>query len=104
MIDRHERRRVDRFRGTGLVSRDGVSLGAVDYDLEVWQDFIVAMGQDDLPGGKDSTIRLSNHRIDLFTLRTDDATLTLNLDDGRQIDIVPAGTGFVSSGEPRRCR
>jgi hypothetical protein len=87
-----------------VVSRDGVPLGPVDYDLEVWQDFIIAMDQDDLPGAKESTIRLSNHKIHLFTLRTDDATLTLNLDDGRQIDIIPAGTGFVSSGEPRRRR
>jgi len=85
------------------VSHDGVSLGAVDYDIEVWQDFIVTMGQD-VPGLKDSTIRLSNHKLNLFTISTDHATLTLDLDDGRQIDIVPAGNGFVSSGEPRKRR
>ena len=92
-------RHVERLRGSGVVSRDGSPLGSTDYDLDVWQDVVITLDGQELAGQKElRTIRLSKHSFNTFKIALERATLTLRLEDGRQVAIVPDGSGFRAVG------
>jgi hypothetical protein len=92
-------RHVEWLRGSGSVWRDGSLLGSSDYDLDVWQDFVITLDGQELPGQKElRTIRLSKHTLNTFKIALERATLTLRLEDGRQVAIIPDGSGFRAAG------
>ena len=107
------RRRIDTLAGQGRVYRDQERIAEVFYTLEVFQDYVVTRGGQDLPGLKE--IRGSLQVVSgQQALAFRDPTLTLELEDGRLLTIIvtqqqiPGGTcrvmgsgGFFVRDEPK---
>jgi hypothetical protein len=104
MSERREQRRVERCAGTGTVMREGVALGSATYVMEIWQTFHIQRTfgpgpEQEVAGMKEISITFINHQLDTFSLWQDRATLTLHLEDGRQLDGFLNGDEFVASGQ-----
>lgn len=104
MSERREQRRIERTAGTGTVLREGVPIGTASYVMEVWQTFHVISGlgpdpEEEVAGMKELNIQFLRHDLDTFKLWHDRATLTLRLQDGRQLDGFINGEEFVASGQ-----
>jgi hypothetical protein len=106
MSERREQRRIERTEGTGRVSRNGTVLGTVSYLFEVWQTFHIIRGlgpgpAEEVAGLKDLRILFVRHELDTFALWQDRGTLTLRLEDGREVDGFLDGDRFVASSQLR---
>ncbi len=83
---------VERLSGRGIVfEKDGKKLGEADYEIDVLQTIIDVGTRDDpdaeLEGLKETGGRFLD--FDLTTAMIEGKTLTLHLDDGRRLDIIP---------------
>src|SRR5262245_27553472 len=96
MAERHERRLVDRLSGTGSLSRAGATLGPVDYYIDIWQDFLIVPGHEDVGALRELQIRLT-YDFDISGLLGE--TLTLHPADGRHVEGSLDGSRFLPSSE-----
>ena len=104
MRERRESRRVERSAGVGTITRDGTILGTVSYVLEIWQTFHIVQTfgpspAQEIPGMQEIHIQFVRHELDTFALWQQNATLTLQLQDGRRLDGFLDGNKFVASGQ-----
>ena len=81
--------RVGRWIGTGSVSREGRTLCTARYVIDVYQEFLHVKSQgadaeETLEGVKSLVVSLHGHQVD--TLNVHGQTVTLRLEDGRQLD------------------
>ncbi len=83
---------VERLSGRGIVfEKDGKKLGEADYEIDVLQP-IIDVGTKDDPDAELWGLRNAEGRFLDFGLTTamlEGKTLTLHLDDGRRLDIIP---------------
>ncbi len=77
-------------RGT-IFEKDGQELGKADYEIDV-QQTIIDVGTKDDPDAELWGLRDAEGRFldfDLTTAMIEGKTLTLHLEDGRRLDIIP---------------
>ncbi len=83
---------VERLSGRGIVfEKDGKKLGEADYEIDVQQP-IIDVGTKDDPDAEFWGLRNAEGRFldfDLTTAMIEGKTLTLHLEDGRRLDIIP---------------
>lgn len=104
MSERREERRIERSAGTGVIARDGAALGTVSYLLEIWQTFHIVRTfgpgrAQEIEGMKEIRIHFVRHQLDAFKLWHERGTLTLKLEDGRQLNGFLDGDSFIASGQ-----
>ncbi len=83
---------VEHLSGRGIVfEKDGVELGEASYEIDVLQTIIDVGTQDDpdaeLGGLKETVGRFLD--FDLTAAMIEGKTLTVHLEDGRYLDIIP---------------
>jgi hypothetical protein len=99
-VDRKIRRRVDTITGTGhLATEDGKNLGATDYRIDRYREYIV-LGHtgEELPGLWSLVVSLSDSDFDTFGLFLSNERVVLHLDDGRTLSGFVNGSEFVVGG------
>jgi hypothetical protein len=104
MSERREKRRVECGAGTGTLSRAGVTLGTVSYLMEIWKTVHIVQGfgpgpAQEIDGLREIRIRLVTRPKDTFRFSMDHDTLTLRLEDGRQLDGFLNGDAFIASSQ-----
>ncbi len=83
---------VERLVGRGTIfEKDGEGLGEADYEIDVLQT-IIDVGTEDDPDAELEGLKETGGRFrdfDLTTAMIEGKTLTLYLEDGRRLDIIP---------------
>ena len=83
---------VEQLSGRGIVfEKDGEELGEADYEIDVLQT-IIDVGTKDDPDAELEGLKETGGRFldfDLTTAMIEGKTLTLHLEDGRRLDIIP---------------
>ncbi len=94
---------VEQLAGRGTIfEKDGEELGEADYEIDVLQAIIDVGTKDDpdaeLEGLKETGGRFLD--LDLTTAMIEGKTLTLYLEDGRRLDIIPRDAENFEGTEP----
>ncbi len=96
---------VERLSGRGIVfEKDGEELGEADYEIDVLQT-IIDVGTKDDPDAELEGLKETGGRFfdfDLTTAMIEGKTLTLHLDDGRRLDIIPLDAENFEGTAPLR--
>ncbi len=97
---------VERLSGRGILfEKDGKKLGEADYEINV-QQTIIDVGTKDDPDAELWGLRNAEGRFldfDLTTAMLEGKTLTLHLEDGRRLDIIPRDAkNFEGTGPLRK--
>ncbi len=96
---------VERLVGRGTIfEKDGEGLGEADYEIDVLQP-IIDVGTKDDPDAEFWGLRNAEGRFldfDLTTAMIEGKTLTLHLDDGRRLDIIPRDAEIFEGTVPLR--
>ena len=91
--------RTERLAGTCRVYHDGETIGKAVYDIELLRETDVlqrAAADPRVDGYERYTVSLTNHQLSLDELKGE--TLTLHLQDGRQLKIIVGRGGFTATG------
>ncbi len=81
---------VEHLSGRGIVfEKDGEELGEADYEIDVLQTIIDVGTTDDPDAELEGRKETGGLDFDLTTAMIDGKTLTLHLEDGRHLDIIP---------------
>ncbi len=96
---------VERLSGRGIVfEKDGKKLGEADYEIDVLQT-IIDVGTKDNPDAELEGLKETGGRFldfDLTTAMIEGKTLTLHLEDGRRLDIIPLDAENFEGTAPLR--
>jgi len=96
-MQRRARRAIERLEGKGPLSREGAPLGNVHYRAIVYRKFVVLREGDERTRTPDWDVQLSGPQLNMFALWPATAILTLDLEDGRQVQGFLRGTRLVLS-------
>lgn len=93
-------RRKNEISGNGNLFKDNEAKAPVYYKIDVFQEYIVS-GHDEIPGIKrmEFTIQMVDVESDTWKIYSfmDGEIVTLELDDGNTLKIIPYKTGFNNS-------
>lgn len=96
---------VEQLSGRGIVfEKDGEELGEADYEIDVLQT-IIDVGTKDDPDAELEGLKETGGRFldfDLTTAMIEGKTLTLHLEDGRRLDIIPRDAKNFEGTDPLR--
>ena len=95
-MSHRNRRHVETLSGRGWISLDGVRLSDVTYHLDIWQQFVSNAPGEALPGTRQLSGTIADHRlegVDLF-----DRTVRLHLENGGHLDCLLQGNRVKSAG------
>ncbi len=96
---------VERLSGRGILfEKDGKKLGEGDYEINVQQP-IIDVGTEKDPNAELWGLRAAEGRFldfDLTPTMTEGKILTLHLEDGRRLDIIPRDAEIFEGTVPLR--
>ncbi len=96
---------VEHLSGRGIVfEKDGEELGEADYEIDVLQT-IIDVGTKDDPDAELEGLKETGGRFldfDLTTAMIEGKTLTVHLEDGRHLDIIPRDAENFAGTVPLR--
>ena len=96
---------VEHLSGRGIVfEKDGEELGEADYEIDVLQT-IIDVGTKGDPDAELEGLKETGGRFldfDLTTSMIEGKTLTLHLEDGRRLDIIPHDAKNFEGTDPLR--
>lgn len=91
--------KTERIVGTCRIYHDDETVGRAEYEMELLRETESRQGTG-ADGRGDSyerySVSLTNHELDLDALRGE--TLTMHLQDGRQLKIIVTRNGFIATG------
>lgn len=91
-----EQRHLETLSGRGWISIDGIRLGEVTYNIDVWQQFVSTADGRALPATRQIAGRLSDHSLDTSLLF--DRVVRLHLENGGHWDCLFEGDRLKAAG------
>jgi|tagenome__1003787_1003787.scaffolds.fasta_scaffold18930540_1 hypothetical protein len=103
-MEGREERLVNRWAGSGRLTKNGETIATVRYAIREDQTFhlLKRFGEgsgEEAPGLKRLVFGIDSRDLDLWSLSG--VTVTLYLEDGRSVDLFHSGDRFVNSSQLR---